>query len=515
MSASREKKARQELNESGYVDPRKAREAEEKAKERRSTRIYTAVIVAFVLLGVVLFASGRIQASNEAKETARIGAESAVTIDGEDFSVNDVAYYYGSIYNTFANNGSSFGFDSSKSAREQQYTEGKTWHDYFLESALDYMKESVAVAHAAEAAGFDGAEQMDSAEQSNLSMVDLYASYSGATRAQYLTAMFGKYMTEEAFVRCVRRNALASAYQQSYSDSLTYTDAELEAAYQADPKTYDKAAWEYVVVSGAADSTTDADGNTVQATDEEQAAAKETAKATAEEILAAYNSGKSLESIAGNYEKATYYNTTDATYYDGVVGNWLFDDARKDGDTEILEVGTNYYVGLFHSRGREEYKTVDIRHILITPETGTKAQGDEGYEDEQTQLKAAARTKAEEILAQWKSGEATEDSFAQLALENSADGSKYDGGLYTRVTKGWAVEEFNDWCFDASRKDGDTGIVDTTYGSHVMYFVGYDLPAWAASVTSDLQEKAASEWSTALSENADVQQSDFGMKFVG
>ena len=35
-----------------------------------------------------------------------------------------------------------------------------------------------------------------------------------------------------------------------------------------------------MVVSGAADSTTDADGNTVQATDEEQAAAKETAKAT-------------------------------------------------------------------------------------------------------------------------------------------------------------------------------------------------------------------------------------------
>ena len=238
MSASREKKARQELNESGYVDPRKAREAEEKAKERRSTRIYTAVIVAFVLLGVVLFASGRIQAGNEAKETARIGAESAVTIDGEDFSVNDVAYYYGSIYNTFANNGSSFGFDSSKSAREQQYTEGKTWHDYFLESALDYMKESVAVAHAAEAAGFDGAEQMDSAEQSNLSMIDLYASYSGATRAQYLTAMFGKYMTEEAFVRCVRRDALASAYQQSYSDSLTYSAADLQAAYDEDPDAY-------------------------------------------------------------------------------------------------------------------------------------------------------------------------------------------------------------------------------------------------------------------------------------
>ena len=351
--------------------------------------------------------------------------------------------------------------------------------------------------------------------EDSLNSLKTSAESTGMSVKAYLQRNLGAIMTEKVYNQQVLRMLQYQAYAQSYSDSLTYTDAELEAAYQADPKAYDKAAWEYVVVSGAADSTTDADGNTVQATDEEQAAAKEAAKATAEEILAAYNSGKSLESIAGNYEKATYYNTTDATYYDGVVGNWLFDDARKDGDTEILEVGTSYYVSLFHSRGREEYKTVDIRHILITPETGTKAQGDEGYEDEQTQLKAAARTKAEEILAQWKSGEATEDSFAQLALENSADGSKYDGGLYTRVTKGWAVEEFNDWCFDASRKDGDTGIVDTTYGSHVMYFVGYDLPAWAASVTSDLQEKASSEWSTALSENADVQQSDFGMKFVG
>ena len=34
------------------------------------------------------------------------------------------------------------------------------------------------------------------------------------------------------------------------------------------------------------------------------------------------------------------------------------------------------------------------------------------------------------------------------------------------------VDTFNDWCFDASRQPGDTGIVKTTYGYHVMYFVG-------------------------------------------
>ena len=33
------------------------------------------------------------------------------------------------------------------------------------------------------------------------------------------------------------------------------------------------------------------------------------------------------------------------------------------------------------------------------------------------------------------------------------------------------VETFNDWCFDESRQPGDTGIVKTNYGYHIMYFV--------------------------------------------
>ena len=307
-----------------------------------------------MLLGVVLFASGRIQASNEAKETARIGAESAVTIDGEDFSVNDVAYYYGSIYNTFANNGSSFGFDSSKSAREQQYTEGKTWHDYFLESALDYMKESVAVAHAAEAAGFDGAEQMDSAEQSNLSMVDLYASYSGATRAQYLTAMFGKYMTEEAFVRCVRRNALASAYQQSYSDSLTYSAADLQAAYDEDPDTYCSVDIEYVSFTT---------GLSSDATDAESPLRWRKPRRRPRPSSPPTRRAGALRESAGD---GTY---THLAHADRSVTSdmltWAFAADRAEGDTTVAEQSSGYVAVLFHSRSRDDYHPVTIRHILV------------------------------------------------------------------------------------------------------------------------------------------------------
>ena len=100
-------------------------------------------------------------------------------------------------------------------------------------------------------------------------------------------------------------------------------------------------------------------------------------------------------------------------------------------------------------------------------------------------------------------------------MENSADGSKYVGGLYTQVYQGQMVDAFNDWCFDASRQPGDTGIVETTYGYHVMYFVGQDLPYWQAQVTSALKDQDYAEWVQAFTADSSIEQNNSGMKYVG
>ncbi|MDE5974177.1 MAG: peptidyl-prolyl cis-trans isomerase, partial [Eubacterium sp.] len=108
-------------------------------------------------------------------------------------------------------------------------------------------------------------------------------------------------------------------------------------------------------------------------------------------------------------------------------------------------------------------------HILIAPETTDDAAVTDAT-DEQWK---AAYSKAEEILNNWKSGDATEDSFAALAKENTTDtGSKDNGGLYEGVVPGEMVNPFSAWCFDSGRKAGDTGIVRSAYGYHIMYFVG-------------------------------------------
>ena len=129
-------------------------------------------------------------------------------------------------------------------------------------------------------------------------------------------------------------------------------------------------------------------------------------------------------------------------------------------------------------------KYVDVRHILVCPQGGTTADdGTVTYSDEEWE---ACRASAQEILDQFLAGEATEESFAAMAMESSEDGgSASNGGLYTQVYQGRMVPEFNDWCFDEVRKYGDTALVKTTYGYHVMYFVdSYDI--WYYNAKSEL-----------------------------
>ena len=119
----------------------------------------------------------------------------------------------------------------------------------------------------------------------------------------------------------------------------------------------------------------------------------------------------------------------------------------------------------------KDTKLVNVRHILVYPEgaDGTNLATQEFSEE----AWAASEKKAQEILDQFLAGDKTEESFAALANEYSGDpGSNTNGGLYENVSEGEMVAAFNDWCFDAARQVGDTGIVKTNYGYHVMYFSG-------------------------------------------
>ncbi len=156
-------------------------------------------------------------------------------------------------------------------------------------------------------------------------------------------------------------------------------------------------------------------------------------------------------------------------------------EKREEGEIKIFpkESTSNgkttvegYYIVRYESTNTNAFSLKNVRHILVQFEGGkyNSTTGETTYTEAE---KNAAKAEAEKLLNEWKNGKATEDSFADLATEKTDDsGSKKEGGLYEDVYPGQMVEAFEDWCYDDERKAGDTGIVETEYGYHVMYFVG-------------------------------------------
>lgn len=144
--------------------------------------------------------------------------------------------------------------------------------------------------------------------------------------------------------------------------------------------------------------------------------------------------------------------------------------------------------------------TVDARHILICPEGGTEdADGNITYSEAEWE---ACRQEAQDLLDKWQAEDGTEEGFAQYAMEYTEDpGSMTTGGLYTDIYVGQMVAPFEDWCFDENRKYGDTGLVQTSYGYHIMYFVE-SREIWVTNISDSIiyerslaiVDEAAAKW---------------------
>lgn len=144
---------------------------------------------------------------------------------------------------------------------------------------------------------------------------------------------------------------------------------------------------------------------------------------------------------------------------------------------------------------------VSVRHILIEPE----GDQDETLNDWTEEQWAAAETKAAEIYTLWQE-DPTEENFAALATEYTDDpGSVETGGLYEDFGTDQMVEAFSDWCFDPERAPGDSGIVRTPYGYHIMYFVEQtENRAWFDTVMTEMVEARVETRITELCETYPV-----------
>lgn len=431
----------------------------------------------------------------------------ALTIGSEKIKAIELNYYYHSLLSTYSVDPTTA--EGQATLKAASGIEGfATNADYLKDMAAKQLQQSVLLADKAKQGGLAlGDDELQQIKDYFASLVTA-AAEADITYENYLISTFGVGATEAALQPVFERYLLASKYAQEKEASFTFTDAELQTGYEVNKDGYDVVT--YRIFNIAAESKTGA-------TDAEKTKAMEAARTKANAMLAKITDGESFRALCIEYATETakpdyeasdlslmkYRHKSDVSVT--AQSTWLFDATRKAGDKTLLETTTGFYVLYLEARAKPEYQLVDIRHILISAAKAT-ATADEIDK---------AKTKAESVLAEFLAGDKTEESFGALAAANSADSNAAQGGIYTAVAPGQMVETFNDWCFDTARKAGDTGIVQTDFGFHVMYFIRQAGEDWKINVATTLRGEAYSAYLTEEAKNYPYQFNSLGMRFVG
>ena len=508
MSASSKKKLRNEQQTAKMTEKQVAEQ-----KEAKKLTLYTTIFVV-VLAVMVVFAIAIGVTRSISNSGVRERNTVALTVGDHEISNAELSYFYMSAINNFNSNYGNYaammGLDTSKPLDEQVINNdtGLTWADDFLNTAKDNARSVYAMADAAEAAGFTLSEDELAEIDTSISNMKMYATlYGYSSTKDFLKAQYGSGATEESYKQYVTVNTLANAYYNSYSSSLTYTDADLRAAESENYDKYSSFTYNTYYLAASKFQAEDEDDS-----DKAVKAAEEAANSLIGEdvatvadfdaAIAALDINKDTEASSTAYTDQQYASVSTT------VRDWITDSARKEGDKTVIANTTTstdddgnetkttlgYYAVFFTGSNDNTFPLVNVRHILVKFEGGTtdSTTGTTTYSDEE---KNAAKEKAEEILDEWMSGDATEDSFAALANEKSDDGDGTTGGLYENVYPGQMVSSFNDWCFDESRQTGNTGIIESQYGYHVMYFVGKsDTTYRDYQIETELRNTDTQEW---------------------
>ena len=533
MSASSKKKLRSEERTAKLTEQQLTAQKEAK-KLTLMTRLFVAVLAVIVVVAAWV-GTTRFITNSGIREKNTV----ALTVDSHKINNAEMNYFFIDAVNKFINNYGSyaylFGLDTTKPLDEQYVDEeaGITWADDFMSSAKETAKSIYAMYDAAVAAGHTLTESEQASIDNTISTMYMYAlMYGYEDTDTYLKAMYGPGSSEESFRAYYEKNILASSYYSAYSAALSYDDAAIREADALAPAAYSAYSYNYYTLSVSkflTGGTTDEDGNTTY-TAEERAAAVEAAEAAAKEVVGAeiasvedLNAAIAALEINAEVEGAASTTISDVAYSSvlSLAREWITDSSRKVGDITYIknastttdedgnetESVTSYYVVMFTGMNDNAFALKNVRHILVGFEGGTydSTTGVTSYSDEE---KLVAKQEAESILNDWKAGKATETTFAEMANELSDDGDGTTGGLYENIYPNQMVTAFNDWCFDAHNV-GDTGIVETEYGYHVMFFVGDSETTYRDfMIANNLRSLDTTEWYNALIEAQTVTDGD-------
>ena len=376
------KGARNRLKNAEENQQKKQQEVKD-TKRKKKNRIIGAAIAAVLVVAILVsslvysfyYANGTYLRNDVVATSESVTVDNAMMLYFFDQTYKTYQSYYGEYFATLT------GIDLSKSLKDQSYDDTQTWFDFLRDTSEEALSELIALSDAAQAAGFSMTEEQLAALDKRVEDTDV--------------SVFSKYLNKDDYRRCLQLTALASLYKYSLTQNYSYTDEEIDSYYEENSKTFQTVDFRRYSVSFS-----DEEDSDLPTQEEAKEQIDKLADATSPEEFVDLVTELIKESDP-EISDEDLQTTLDATlgenqsYSEGSeISEWLFDSAREAGDTYIYftedsSVYTAYY--LLTPAHRSEEPTVNTRHILLTVDT---------YGSDE-----AAKAKAEELLAEWESGE--------------------------------------------------------------------------------------------------------------
>ena len=355
-------------------DRKMAARKEKEEKDKRDEKIFKIVSscigIALVLVIVVSIGYSVYSRQNALKGTY-------IEIGDRKVSQLEFDYYYNKTVNNYLTSYSSIlpymGLDTSRDFADQPYTDDLTWKDMFDEMTVGQITQIHALLEDAEEKGF--VHDTTAEYEEGIASIEEAAKTAGASASDYYKSMFGKYASKSNVSSFMKDSLLASAYYSSMLEENKPSEEEVEAYYQENKQNYDKVDYRsFVFRSDLAE----------DASEEDIEKAMKELKEKADAFVSARKDGTEFKELciqnASEEDKANYESEDsdaslrEGSYYSSVpyaVSDWLYDDARVEGDLAAIEdeTGHQYYVVEFSKKYYDEADDESISSLLSSNKT--------------------------------------------------------------------------------------------------------------------------------------------------
>ena len=480
MSASASKKKRKEMDAEG-LSFREIEAKKEADKRKKNTKRILIAVGAVLLTAAIIF--GVIALINAPyHQTAAKIADQKISVPVYNCFYN---YTVTSMNSQYAQYGMNLIQPNIALSKQKSLDGNGTMEDYMIRMTNQTMESAYNLyIKAAADPGFQLSEAArDSIKQSLKNLEQTATNLGYPNLKTYLEQNFGKGTSEDDYETFMTVLAFSSEYNQHLLNTYEPSADEMESKYQEHAGDYDYVI--YYASKTSAEGTKDSEGNATY-TDEEKAKAKSEAEAKKDAMP----------------EDAEYsYKQKNAvTQQSKELADWLFDDARKEGDTEVFalgEDGASYITVRYEGHDDNNYQRVNA-YVLTIPKDKEEDKDQKDTEKDENTATISDTSESTEKTDDEKDSEKTADESdkkdttakketAQVKLEKVKAGLKDNMtdeefeslisacGLSTSKnspTKATYSKDITAWLYDDARKAGDmTTELETEDAYYVIRWV--------------------------------------------